>query len=110
MINFWASYCVPCRQENADLRQLYDKYKNKGFNIVSISIDENKDYWRQASRQDSIPWLNIAELTEQQGSKNIKNFAVKIIPSNYLIDSKGRIIAKDVSFTDLKKQVSENIE
>jgi thiol-disulfide isomerase/thioredoxin len=107
LINFWASYCVPCREETPELRKLYNKYKTAGFNIISVSIDENPKYWMQASKQDSIPWLNIAELKEQQDSKNIKNFVVKVIPCNYLIDNKGQILARDINLTDLENRIAQ---
>ena len=107
LINFWASYCIPCREETPELRKLYNKYKTAGFNIISVSIDENPKYWMRASKQDSIPWLNIAELKEQQDSKNVKNFVVKVIPCNYLINSKGQILARDINLTELENRIAQ---
>ena len=102
LIDFWASYCMPCRNQTIELKELYSKYKSKGFNIISISIDENDKFWKVASQQDEIPWTNICESVNQDKSENIKNFVVKSIPANYLIDNKGKIVSKDIELEDLK--------
>ncbi|MBD1386608.1 AhpC/TSA family protein [Mucilaginibacter rigui] len=103
LLDFWASYCAPCRQQIPDMKKLYDQYKNKGFDIISVSIDEDPLKWGRASKQDSIPWHNIAELTDQSNSKNIKNFVVKSIPANYVLNNKGELIGRNVELDSLEK-------
>lgn len=107
LIDFWASYCVPCRQQIPDIKKLYDRYKDKGFDIISVSIDEKPLSWSRASKQDSIPWHNIAELTDQSGSKNVKNFVVKSIPANYVLNNKGELIGRNVDLNDLEKMLKK---
>lgn len=102
LIDFWASYCYPCRRQTPKLIRLYNEYKNRGFEIISISIDENGSFWKNASKQDSIPWYNVCEAVEQDRSENIKNFVVKVIPANYLIDGDRKIIARNMDIDELK--------
>lgn len=90
LVDFWASYCVPCRQQVPELKALYKKYKNQGLDIISISTDEDPKKWERASAIDSLPWHNVAECVAQNDSKNIKNFVIKSIPANYVLNNKGQ--------------------
>jgi thiol-disulfide isomerase/thioredoxin len=108
LIDFWASYCGPCREQVPELKQLYNQYKTKGLQIISVSIDEDAKKWKHASSIDQLPWYNISESSEQEDSKNIKNFVIKSIPSNYLLDSEGKFIGRDVSPDSIKKIMESN--
>ncbi len=108
LIDFWASYCGPCREQVPELKQLYNQYKASGLEIVSVSIDEDPKKWQHASKIDQLPWYNICELKEQEDSKNILNFVIKSIPSNYLVNSEGRFIGRDVSIDSIKKIMGLN--
>jgi len=101
LIDFWASYCGPCRDQIPDLKALYNKYRQKGFDIVSVSIDENSKLWKNAVEEEHIPWTNISESVQQEDSKNIKNFVIEQIPANYVVDGDGRFIARDISLDKL---------
>jgi len=103
LINFWASWCIPCREEIPQLKQVYAEYKSKGFNIISVSIDEDDKAWRKASLIEKIPWDNIAEIVDQFKSKNIENFVVKSVPQNYLIKSNGELVNRDISVDSLAR-------
>lgn len=105
LIDFWASYCGPCREQVPELKQLYNKYKGNGLQIVSVSIDEDAKKWKHASSIDLLPWTSVCELKEQEDSRNIKNFVIKSIPSNYLIDSEGKFIGRDVSLDSIKNMM-----
>jgi len=96
LLSFWASYCIPCREEAPDLKKIYAKYKNKGFEIVSISIDESKDNWKGALEKDQLPWLNISECVPAEKSKNVENYVIKGVPASYLINGEGKILYKDL--------------
>jgi len=109
LIDFWASYCYPCREEFPELKTIFNKYKDKGFSIVSVSIDRKKDWWLYASLKDSLPWCNVCEAVKQEDSKNIENFAVTTIPMNYLVNEKGQLIAKDIDLTKLSKLLSSRL-
>lgn len=94
LIDFWASWCSPCRQSFPHMREFYKKYKNDKFEIYSISIDEDKPSWLKAVKEENNPWL------QSWDDKNIakSQFAVTAIPSTFLIDGEGKIVAKEVGF------------
>lgn len=108
LIDFWASWCVPCRRSFPHMRDVYKKYKSDKFEIYSVSIDEDKKAWLQAVKEEKNPWLQSLD------TKNIsqKGFAVTGVPSTFLIDPKGRIIAKEVGFdpnggSEIEKKLRE---
>ena len=97
LIDFWASWCIPCRQENPNLKAAYTKFHPKNFSIVSISIDEKKDSWLKAVKEDNLEWTQLIDAT----SDVYKKLALNKVPSNFLIGPKGEIIAKDLRGDDL---------
>ena len=93
LLDFWASWCSPCRRENPNLIKVFNAYKDKGFTILSISLDRpgDKDKWISAIRNDGLPWTNISDL--QYWSNTVANrYKVDAIPQNFLIDPSGKII------------------
>ena len=107
LLDFWASWCRPCRAENPNVVRLYNKYKNKGFTVYSVSLDQNKDKWLAAISQDKLTWSNhVSELTGWKSSAGNK-YGVSSIPKTFLIDAKGKIIAYDLRGNDLEKKLSE---
>jgi len=94
LIDFWASWCAPCRQSFPHMREVYQKYKSDQFEIYSISIDENKTAWLKAVKEENNPWLQSLD------TKNISQsgFAVTAVPTTYLIDPQGKIILKEIGF------------
>lgn len=112
LINFWASWCGPCRSEIPDLKNVYNSFNNKGFNIISVSIDEDIQAWKKASVKEQLPWRSISESVDQNDSKNIENFVVKELPTNYLINGRGEIISRNITIDSLrvylKRQFSNN--
>lgn len=108
LIDFWASWCVPCRRSFPHMREVYKKYKSDDFEIYSVSIDEDKSAWIKAVSEEKNPWLQSLD------NKNIsqKGFAVTGVPSTFLIDPKGVIIAKEVGFdpegnSEIEKKIKE---
>ena len=95
LLNFWDSYCGPCRGEHKWLRRIYKKYNEKGFEVLGVSSDKDKNRWINAIKQDSISWTNISDL---KGSKNeaFLLYDVKGIPTSYLINPDGIIIQNGV--------------
>ena len=91
LLDFWASWCVPCRKEHPALIRLYEQYRKHGFEIVSISVDQGKEMWRMAIRTDGLPWLNLSDLKGGNGEAPAF-FGVKSVPYNVLVDPEGRMI------------------
>lgn len=103
LIDLWASWCLPCRYQTPQLKTIYKRYKNKGFDIVAVSVDERKDWWTETSKWDKIPWYNVSELVDSKESKNVENFVAKRLPLNYLVDNQGKIIGKELELDSLEK-------
>jgi thiol-disulfide isomerase/thioredoxin len=106
LLDFWASWCGPCRKENPNLVNIYKKYKAKGFEIYSFSIDTNLESWKKAVKIDSLTWTNVID---QAGSfsKMTAKYEVQAIPSSFLINPKGIIIAKDLRGSALMEKLEE---
>jgi len=101
LLDFWASWCYPCRSEFPELKRIYTKYKTKNFEIVGISIDQSKDKWLNAIQTDSINWIQLHENKLISG-KIAAALNVKYIPTKFLINPEGKIILKNISSKDLE--------
>ena len=100
LLDFWASWCSPCRQENPNVVKAYARFKDKNFTVLSFSLDENKDAWQQAITSDKLTWTQVSDL--KGWSSNVANkYGLQSIPSNFLLDPDGKIIAKDLRGDDL---------
>lgn len=106
LIDFWASWCTPCRAENPNLVRVYQKYKDKKFDIFGISLDKNKDAWEKAIKDDKLTWTQVSELSGWE-SQVASTYVVESIPSNFLLNPEGKIIAKDLQSIDLDKILSD---
>jgi len=105
MIDFWASWCGPCRKQNPHVVSLYNKYKDKGFEIFSVSLDRAKEPWLQAIKADGLAWPNhVSELKFWQSSV-VQTYGVKSIPRVVLVDREGNIIKSNVSPQELDAQL-----
>jgi peroxiredoxin len=100
MLDFWASWCVPCRKENPNVVKLYQQYHSKGLNIIGISLDEDKGAWQKAINDDHLTWTHGSELKNFNGP-TVERYQVQAIPSNFILDPNGKIIAKNVTGNDL---------
>ncbi len=106
LLDFWASWCAPCRRENPNVVRMYKKYKDKGFEILGISLDKSKDKWIQAIQSDGLTWYHISDLKGWQ-SAAAKLYGVNSIPSTFLLDKEGRIIAKNLRGPALEQKLKE---
>jgi len=106
LIDFWASWCGPCRAENPVLVKTYQVYKNKGFVILGVSLDDNKSSWLNALKQDKLGWENVSDL---RGDKNRAAliYGIMGIPDNFLINDKGIIIARNLRGEKLEEKLKE---
>lgn len=101
LIDFWASWCAPCRKENPNIVTAYKEFHDKGFNIVGISLDKKKENWVKGINDDHLEWLQVSELI-YWNSEIAKLYGVRAIPANYLVDSKGIIVARNLRGEELQ--------
>lgn len=106
LIDFWASWCGPCRRENPFNRQLYYRYKNKGFEIFGVSLDQEAGRWKGAIAADSLNWYHVSDLGGWN-SAPAKLYKVSSIPATYLLDKEGKIIAKGLRGEQLQAKLEE---
>lgn len=109
LIDFWASWCGPCRRENPNVVRLYNTYKDKGFEILGVSLDKTKSRWEQAIAADKLTWLHISDLKGWQ-SKYAKQYGVSSIPQTVLLDAEGKIIARNLRGAALAAKLRELFE
>jgi thiol-disulfide isomerase/thioredoxin len=101
LLDFWASWCAPCRSANQHLKKMQQTYKNKGFEVVSFSIDEKEKEWKKAVDRDIINWISLIDYAGWK-SKTAVLYDVQTIPASFLIDPEGKIIAKNLSPEELE--------
>lgn len=107
LIDFWASWCMPCRQEFVNMRPLYNKYKENGFEILSISVDQNKKSWLDALKQENLPWPQVWDGgAEKDKQVSIAMFYVPSLPTTYLINAEGEIIGNDLRGKELEDKIA----
>ncbi len=95
MIDFWASWCGPCRKENPENVRIYNLYKSKGFQIVGVSLDKDAEKWNAAIAKDRLTWIHVSNLQEWN-DPIAKLYVVEAIPFTVLLDERGTIIGKDL--------------
>jgi peroxiredoxin len=106
LVEFWASWCAPCREESPTLVRLYNQYKDKGFTIFSVSIDNNTTLWKTAIRHDGYIWGNVCD-GNGYGGPTAALYTVTAIPNSFLLDKNGRIIAKNLRGKLLESKLAE---
>jgi peroxiredoxin len=108
LIDFWASWCGPCRKENPQVVELYRKFKNKNFEVFGVSLDDNVNAWKEAIQKDHLTWTHVSEL-KKWDSEVVKTYLVDAIPYSVLIDKEGKIIAKGLSGAELEQKLVETL-
>jgi peroxiredoxin len=106
LIDFWASWCGPCRVSNKKLTKLYPKFKDKGFEILAVSLDDDEDSWKKAITKDKASWLQVIDRGGWEAKTAIK-WNIYALPTSYLMDKEGRLIAMDLEKEELEKALKE---
>ena len=106
LIDFWASWCKPCRRENPNVVAAYQQYKDKGFTVFGVSLDRAKDAWVNAIAQDNLTWTHVSDLKFWQ-SVAARDYGVSSIPFAVLIDAEGKVIGKNLRGPALQQKLAE---
>lgn len=106
LVDFWASWCAPCRQENPNVVKVYNEFHPKGFEILGVSLDRSKDDWEKAIKDDKLTWMHVSDLQYWQNAA-ARLYGVNSIPMNFLLDKDGKIIAKSLRGVDLEAKLKE---
>jgi thiol-disulfide isomerase/thioredoxin len=109
LLDFWASWCIPCRAENPTVIKAFDKYKDKNFTVISVSLEKpgDRNAWVAAIIKDKLTWTQVATLTKEEGDHMRKLYGLQSIPMNFLIDPQGKIVATYMRGEALLKKLEE---
>lgn len=109
LLDFWASWCGPCRREMPNLVEAYKKYRNKGFEIVGVSLDRDAEAWKNGIEKLDITWPQMSDL-KYWDCEGAKLYAVSSIPHTVLIDGEGIILARSLHGEELQEQIAEALK
>ncbi len=108
LIDFWAAWCGPCRRENPNVVEAYQKYHDRGFDVLGVSLDRSRDRWLQAIRDDNLTWNHVSDL-QYWSNGAARLYGINSIPSNLLLDPEGRIIAKNIRGKELHAELAKHL-
>jgi peroxiredoxin len=109
LLDFWASWCMPCRDANKKLVKIYDKFKAQGFEIYSVSVDDEKRNWVKAIAKDKITWLQVID-PESWGAQSARRWNISKLPSTFLIDKQGNVVAIDEPENSLEARINSLLQ
>ncbi|MNQ83220.1 Thiol-disulfide oxidoreductase ResA [compost metagenome] len=106
LVDFWASWCGPCRKENPNVVLAYKTYHDKGFDVLGVSLDDKKKLWEKAIEKDGLTWTHVSDLKGWKNEAAIL-YGVKMVPTNFLIGPDGKIVAKNLREAELQSKLKE---
>jgi peroxiredoxin len=106
LIDFWAGWCKPCRDENPNVVRLYNQYKDQGFEVFGVSLDRTRDMWIRAIEEDGLEWTQVSDL-KYFNSEAAATYQINAIPATYMVDPDGNILAKDLRGKSLERKLQE---
>lgn len=109
LVDFWASWCGPCRAANPYVQKLYSKYKDKGFEVFAVSLDKKKTDWLKAIRQDRMKYTQVID-NSGWNSKVAEQYFVDFLPTNFLLDKEGKIVAINIDGKELFDKVKSMVQ
>lgn len=109
LVDFWASWCRPCRIENPNVVQAYNKYHGQGFEIYGVSLDKSQEAWVNAIEQDGLDWINVSDLAGWN-SAGAATYGVRSIPGNFLLDADGVIVKKNLRGANLHAEIQKLVK
>lgn len=109
LVDFWAAWCGPCRQENPNVVRAFQKFKDKGFTVLGVSLDRDRKDWLKGVRDDKLTWTHVSDLKHFE-SPNAQLYGVVSIPRNFLLDPTGKIIGRDLRGPDLNERLEQVLE
>ncbi|PSK95111.1 TlpA disulfide reductase family protein [Taibaiella chishuiensis] len=108
LVDFWASWCPPCRAENPNVVAAYKKYKDRNFTVLGVSLDNDREKWKQAVEKDGLAWTQVSDL-KGWDSETAAKYGVQSIPANFLLDPSGKIIATNLRGTELDRVLNSKL-
>ncbi|MBP7939962.1 MAG: AhpC/TSA family protein [Sediminibacterium sp.] len=109
LVDFWASWCGPCRAENPNIVKAFNQFKTKNFTVLGVSLDQDKAKWLEAIKKDGLAWNHVSDL-KYWNNAVAAQFGIQSIPASFLIDPTGKIVARDLRGADLEKFLATNLK
>ena len=106
IVDFWASWCGPCRNENPNVVAIYKEFHSKGLNIIGVSLDKDKEKWMEAIAEDHLTWTHVSNL-KFWDEPIAAQYGVQSIPATFILDASGKVVAKDLRGGELKAKIKE---
>lgn len=106
IVDFWASWCGPCRAENPNVVAIYKEFHDKGLNIVGVSLDKDAAKWKEAIAKDNLTWTQVSHL-KFWDEPIAAQYKVEAIPATFILDASGKVIAKDLKGDELRAKIKE---